>query len=202
MPGEPLEARVARLWLDAGGLAGIASRGVGALTRELGLGLAVGARLAAAIELGLRVARTDRDIAGTSASSSQDVERWARGRLVHLPHEELWALFLDNRNHVRAQRMLARGGLHAISLTARDVLRPIVREAGGAFVLVHNHPSGDPLPSREDVAFTEKVRLAAGILGIVLVDHVVVARDGYVSMLEAGFLDELAKDESMGEGDR
>jgi DNA repair protein RadC len=87
--------------------------------------------------------------------------------------------------------MLARGGLHACALTARDVLRPIVREAVSAFVLVHNHPGGDPCPSDDDVRFTRAVHAGATTLGIALVDHVVIARSGHVSMLEAGMLAEL-----------
>lgn len=184
--GEPLEQRVERLLREAGGLPGLCSRGVGAMVSELGLGLACGARLAAAIELGVRAARLAHDVERAPATSAFDVERWARRRLVGLAHEELWALLLDTRNRIVAERMLARGGLHACALTARDVLRPVVREASSAFVLVHNHPGGDPCPSREDVGFTRKVHVAASTLGVTLVDHVVVARDGHVSMLEAG----------------
>ena len=188
---EPLERRVQRLLREAGGLPGLMSRGVGGLANELGLGLACGARLAAAIELGVRAARLAFDVERTPATSAEDVERWARRRVVGLAHEELWALLLDGRNRIVGERLLARGGLHACALTARDVLRPIIREATSAFVLVHNHPGGDPCPSREDVAFTRTVSRGAETLGVTLVDHVVVARDGHVSMLESGLLDEL-----------
>lgn len=189
--GEPLERRVHRLLHEAGGLPGLMSRGVAGLAVELQLGLALGARLAAAIELGVRAARLAHDVGRAPATSATDVERWARGRIANLAHEELWALLLDARNRIVGERMLARGGLHACALTARDVLRPIVREASSAFVLVHNHPGGDPCPSREDVAFTRAVSAGASTLGITLVDHVVVAREGHVSLLEAGLLDEL-----------
>jgi DNA repair protein RadC len=184
---EPLLERVTRLMREAGGLSGLCSRGVGGIAYELGLGLACGARVAAAIELGVRAQRLSVP-AGLPARSAHDVERWARSRLASLAHEELWALLLDTRNRVVATRMLARGGLHACALTARDVLRPVVREASSAFVLVHNHPGGDPSPSREDVSFTRNVQRAAHALGVALVDHVVVAREGWVSMLEAGWM--------------
>jgi DNA repair protein RadC len=188
---ERLDARVQRLFRECGGLPGLVSRGVGGLSTELGLGLAVGARIAAAIELGIRMSRIAFDVERSPATSASDVERWARRRLATLPHEELWALLLDSRNRIIAERMLARGGLHACALTARDALRPIVREAASAFVLTHNHPGGDPCPSREDVAFTRAVQKASVVLGITLVDHVVVAREGHVSFLEAGLLDDL-----------
>jgi DNA repair protein RadC len=188
--GEPLEPRVARLLREAGGLDGLASLGVSALAEDHGLGLARGARVAAAIELGLRVARHAKERGAVVASSSEDVERWGRARLAHLAHEELWALLLDARNRLVGERLVARGGLHACATTPRDVLRPVVREATHAFVLVHNHPGGDPCPSREDAFFTRRVAEAAEVLGVALVDHVIVARDGYVSMLESGMLDE------------
>ncbi len=191
---EPLERRVRRLLAEAGGLPGLLGHGVGGFAHELGLGLACGARLAAAIELGVRAARLAHDVERAPATSAHDVERWARRRLSGLAHEELWALLLDTRHRIVGERMLARGGLHACALTARDVLRPVVREAASAFVLVHNHPGGDPCPSREDVAFTRTVSAGASTLGVTLVDHVVVARDGFVSLLEAGLLDEMASD--------
>lgn len=191
-PFEPLGDRVERLFREAGGLAGLSSRGVAALAEELGLGIACAARIGAAIELGTRVVRLGREPPGEAASSATDVERWGRAHLVDLPHEELWALLLDGRNRILGERMIARGGLHACAITARDVLRPIVREAAGAFVLVHNHPGGDPCPSREDLVFTRAVALGASTLGVTLIDHVVVARDGSVSMLEAGLFDEVS----------
>ncbi len=187
---EPLSVRVERLMREAGGLPGLASRGVGALSGELGLGVACGARVAAAIELGIRIARLPHGADRSTAASALDVVRWARGRLASLSHEELWALLLDARNRIVGERLLARGGLHACAITARDVLRPVVREASSAFLLVHNHPGGDPCPSREDVAFTRQIAAGATTLGVTLVDHVVVAREGHVSMLEAGLLEE------------
>jgi DNA repair protein RadC len=184
--------RAARVFEEAGGLGGLASRGIGALACELKLPLACAARLAAAVELGIRVAALARDPSLDAATSAADVERWGRARLVALPHEELWALLLDTRNRIIGERMIARGGLHAMAITARDVLRPVVREAVSAFVLVHNHPGGDPCPSQEDVTFTSTIASAAATLGMILVDHVVVAREASVSMLESGLMDRLA----------
>lgn len=186
-PEEPLERRVERLWSEAGGLAGLSTRGVGALAAELGLGLACAARIAAGIELGARVARAAR-AKPASATCADEVIAWGRARLIDLGHEELWALLLDGRNRIVGERLVARGGLHACALTARDVLRPVVREAIGAFVLVHNHPGGDACPSREDLRFTAAVASAGLVLGITLLDHVVVARDGAVSLSEAGLM--------------
>src|SRR5258708_6677875 len=110
------------------------------------------------------------------------VDAWARSRLVPLDHEELWLLALDGRNGLRSARRVASGGLHGMHVTARDPLRLALREGASAFVLVHNHPSGDPTPSDEDVSFTRNIAAGAAIVGVPLVDHVVVARDGFKSI--------------------
>ena len=75
-----------------------------------------------------------------------------------------------------------------MQLAVRDPLRLALREAASAFVLVHNHPSGDPTPSVEDLRFTERVAEAAEILGTPLVDHLIVAGDRYRSLLDDGFV--------------
>ena len=85
-----------------------------------------------------------------------------------------------------AARLVASGGIHGLHVAARDALRIALREGASAFVLVHNHPSGDPAPSPEDIAFTRAVERAAGVVGTPLLDHVVIARRRATSMLEAG----------------
>ena len=116
------------------------------------------------------------------------VEAWARPRLATLDHEELWLLALDGHHGLRAARRVASGGIHGLHVAARDVLRIALREGASAFVLVHNHPSGDPAPSSEDIAFTRTVERAAAVVGTPLLDHVVVARRRAASMLETGVL--------------
>jgi len=97
-------------------------------------------------------------------------------------------LAIDGRNHMRGARRAAAGGLHGLHVKARDPLRIALREGASAFVLVHNHPSGDPTPSGDDIEFTRAILAGAEAIGTPLIDHVVVARDGYVSMLERGIL--------------
>jgi DNA repair protein RadC len=97
-------------------------------------------------------------------------------------------LALDGRHGLRAARRVASGGIHGLHVTARDPLRIALREAASAFVLVHNHPSGDPTPSDEDLAFTRVVVEGAAAIGTPMLDHVVVARRRATSMLDAGLL--------------
>jgi DNA repair protein RadC len=150
------------------------------------MGPAKGARLAAAVELGRRAVFAASLDAKPKLPDPRAAVAWARPRLATLDHEELWLLALDGRHGLRAARRVASGGIHGMHVAPRDVLRVAVREAASAFVLAHNHPSGDPAPSLEDVAFTRAVAHAASVVGTPLLDHVVVARTQSRSMLELG----------------
>jgi DNA repair protein RadC len=137
-------------------------------------------RIAAAFELGRRV--MSESASPSSVANSADVAAWAQKRLVALDHEELWLLALDGRNRIRAIRCVAKGGLHGMGVRAADPIRLALRSAASGFVLVHNHPSGDPAPSAEDVEFTRRVAAAAAVVGTPLLDHVVVASEGFSSV--------------------
>jgi DNA repair protein RadC len=186
--GEPVSLLAAALLEEAGGLAGLARAGLGELAGRRGLGVAKAARVAAAVELGRRVAITAARKTDARFASSSAVEAWARPRIASLDHEELWALMLDGNQGLRAARQVARGGLHGMHVGPRDPLRLALRDGGSAFVLVHNHPSGDPTASQEDIRFTAHVAQAADVVGVPLLDHVIVARNGYASLLDQGLL--------------
>ncbi len=179
----------ARVLAEMGGLDGLARCGAHVLSASAGLGTVKALRIAAAVEIGrraIRLATADRPILG----SAGDVAGYLGPRLGPLVHEEMWVVSLDGRNRVRGARRVAQGGLHGCAVSARDVLRAALGDAASAFVLVHNHPSGDPTPSAEDVAMTGAVSRAAAIVGVPLVDHVVVAGARHASLLELGALDD------------
>jgi len=184
----PVQTVAGDLVASSGGLLGLARAGVGELADLRGLGFAKAARIAAAIELGKRCACAALEARGQAMEGSDSVNAWARPRLAGLEHEELWILAVDGRNHLRGARRVALGGLHGMHVSARDPLRAALREGASAFVLVHNHPSGDPTPSYDDLEFTRAVLAGAEAIATPLIDHVVVARNGHVSMLERGIL--------------
>jgi DNA repair protein RadC len=185
---EPVTVLAAALLNEVGGLRGLSRAGLGELTGRRGLGVAKAARLAAATELGRRVAASAARQTEARFPSSLAVQAWAHPRLASLDHEELWALMLDGRQGLRAARRVASGGLHGLNVGARDPLRVALRDGASAFVLVHNHPSGDPTPSEEDLRFTREVARAADLIGVPLLDHVIVSRSGHTSLLDAGAL--------------
>ncbi len=186
--GLPVSMLATTLLEEWGGVGRLARAGVGELAEQPGVGVAKAARLAAAVELGRRAVFAASLEGLPKLPDRTAVEAWARPRLATLDHEELWVLALDGRNGLRAARRVASGGVHGLHVAPRDVLRCVLREAASAFVLVHNHPSGDPTASDEDVAFTSAVERGATAVGTPLLDHVVVARRKSVSMLDAGVL--------------
>ena len=186
--GRPALRVAATLLEQSGGLVGLSRMGPHALAQVRGVGLAKAARIAAGLELGRRMLVRSNATSRLNLASSAEVARWARLRLSELDHEQVWVLALDGRNGLRAAKRIAEGGLHGCSVDPRDVLRAVVREAASAFVLVHNHPSGDPTPSDEDIELTNTVARAASVLGTPLVDHVIIASGGHSSLFDLGVI--------------
>jgi DNA repair protein RadC len=189
LTGRPVGLVAAGLLERAGSLEQLTRLGPAAIAEHAGVGNAKALRVAAALELGARVARRGcRDGTSVFASSSAVAARMGP-ELRCLVHEEMWVLCLDGRNHLRAARRVAQGGLHGCAVMPRDVLRMGLYEAASAIVLVHNHPSDDPLPSLEDMSMTRRIVEASAMVGVPLVDHVIVTPSGkYSSMLDLGVI--------------
>jgi DNA repair protein RadC len=171
-----------------GGLEGLARASAHGIATRRGVGKAKAARVVAALALGRRATLGYLAERSTVLGSFDAVVEWARPRLAGLDHEEVWLLSLDGKNGLKAARRIAQGGLHGCALTTRDVLGPALRDAASAILLVHNHPSGDPRPSAEDLGMTRLLAGACEVVGVPLLDHVIVARGGASSLLEAGAL--------------
>lgn len=182
-PQPPLVVSTALL-VELGGLAGLSRCDVGALAH---VGVRRAVRLVAAMELGRRAIASSLERAPLTDAGV--VGEWGRAKLSHLDHEELWMLAIDGQRGLRAARCVARGGLHGLQLHVRDPLRVALREGASAIVLVHNHPSGDPTPSPQDVEFTVRFAAACELVGTPLVDHVIVGGDRHASMLALGCLE-------------
>ena len=181
--GEPVLVSAACLLESSGGLRGIARLGPHGLLRR-GIGPAKATRIAAALELGRRAQLGLLAEQRSLFDCFERVVEWARPRLCPLEHEEVWLLSLDGRYGLKSARRIAQGGLHGCALLTRDVLGPALQDGASAMVLLHNHPSGDPTPSPEDIAMTRVLRAAADLVGVPLLDHVVVARGGASSVFE------------------
>jgi DNA repair protein RadC len=184
--GESVSELAGDLLHALGGLEGLSRMNPHGIATRRGIGFAKATRIAAAIELGRRVTLAGLRERTTLLTSFDAVVEWARPRFAALDHEEVWLLALDGRNALKAARRVAQGGLHGCALSTRDILGPALRDAASAILLVHNHPSGDPRPSAEDIGMTRSLCSACEVVGIPLVDHVIVARGGASSLFEAG----------------
>ncbi|MGE0792077.1 MAG: DNA repair protein RadC [Sandaracinaceae bacterium] len=185
--GESVVALAERILSEVGSLDALAKLGPGALENIEGLGPTKAGRLVAAVELGRRALTRPLPLRARIASS-RDVDAAMRPRLAHASVEHFIALALDAKHRAIAEVEVARGGLTACPVAPSDVFRALLLEGAAAVIVVHNHPSGEPSPSAEDVALTDRLARAGELLGMRVLDHVIVARDGYFSFLDAGLL--------------
>jgi len=185
--GERLPIFTARVLDRAGGLSGLGRAGLGELTSIAGVGTGKASRILAAMELGRRMATTPLE-RGRAITSSRDVDRALRPRYARADREHFLALPLDAKNRPLAELTIAVGGLSACPIAPADVFRPLLRQAAAGVIFVHNHPSGEPSPSPDDIALTERLSAAGTLLGMRVVDHVILGDPEYFSFLDAGLL--------------
>ncbi|MCG8588375.1 MAG: DNA repair protein RadC [Proteobacteria bacterium] len=169
------------------GLHGLAQSTEAELRRCSGLGRAKAASLVAALELGRRLLTRPLE-PGRCVRDPADVHAHFGPRLAHATQESFFVMSLDARQRLLAEHRVSLGTLTASLVHPREVFRPALRQAAAAVLLVHNHPSGDPTPSAEDRDVTERLATAGRILGVRVLDHVIVGRDGYYSFAGAGEL--------------
>lgn len=181
--GEDAMQLAGRLLREHDGVRGLAGAEVATLRHAPGLGPARATTVAAAFELGRRAAR-EQPTLHPIVRGPADIARLLEPDLGTLPHEELHLLVMDTRHRVLSASMLYRGSVNAAPGRVAEVFREAVRMNATAIAVAHNHPSGDPAPSRDDVDFTSAVVAAGELLDISVLDHVVFGRDRYVSMRE------------------
>lgn len=186
VPGNP-DRLAARLLARFGSLGGVVSADAGELRRMLPPGADALRTLELAREFAIRLARE-------GARRRQDITSWTelrayvRTMMAHRPREQFRVLFLDNRNRLMSDEMTAEGTVDHAPVYPREVVRRALELSASSLVLVHNHPSGDPTPSRADIEMTTKVVEAARCLGLQVHDHLVVGRDGTASFRALGLM--------------
>jgi DNA repair protein RadC len=180
-----LTARAAALaLLEAVPMAELAWAAPDAIAAWPGVGQARAAVVAAAFELGRRGAWAPPQ-RGERCLDPRRVFELMR-HAAHAEREGFHVVLLDVRGRLLRSVQVAEGSLSQCPVSPRDALRPAVREGAHGVVFCHNHPSGDPSPSPDDVDLTERLRAAAELVGVLARDHVIVAAGGYFSFVEAG----------------
>jgi DNA repair protein RadC len=180
--GRPALQLAAELIHVIGGVGGLARASPHELGQFPGIGSARAARLAATFELGRRAVELANH--RRTLTSAADVYRCVATRLAGLSQEVLLVVGIDVRNGLLDIVEIGRGSLAHVEAHPREVFRPLIRMAAAGGVLVHNHPSGDPTPSREDLALTLRLREVGHLIGIPIVDHVVVGDRTFRSLAE------------------
>lgn len=172
---------------EFGGLARLASRNVREIGRIRGMGLAKSVAVVAAFELGRRAAAATGG-GKTSISSPRDVVRVYGPALRHLKQELFKVILLDSANHFLRDVTISTGILNSSLVHPREVFQPAILEPAAGIILLHNHPSGNPDPSGEDIRITRQLSDAGRILGIPVHDHIIIAGHESTSFAERGLL--------------
>jgi DNA repair protein RadC len=179
------------LLVKYGSIGALGGMPVEELAREKGLGLAKASKLAAAFELGARVSREQtRD---APLDSPERIHECFAPQLSHLPHEQVIVAVVNTRLQHIGTTVVSIGTVNEATAHPREILRPVITRSGYGFILIHNHPSGDPSPSRADDALTRRISEASELMQIRFLDHVIVGRPSsgrspYYSFREAGIV--------------
>ena len=183
--GESVVVTAQRLLARFGSLAGLADASLEELAEVRGVGAAKAAQLAAAFALS-RSAEQECSAAHEPVADAAAARAIVEPLLRDQPTEHVIALLLDTKHRVIRIAPIASGTLNATLVHPREVFAAAIRARAAAVILAHNHPSGDPAPSDEDLALTEQVMAAGRVVGIPVLDHLIVGRAQTVSLAQEG----------------
>lgn len=169
-----------------GGVRGVMHASVQELANIKGMGLAKATQIAAAMELGRRVALSQFH-ERPQIRSPEDVYQLMHIQLLGERREHFLAVMLDTKNRVVRTETISIGTLDSSLVHPREVYRVVIREGAACWIAVHNHPSGDPTPSPEDIAVTRRLKEAGELLGVELLDHLIIGDGNYTSLREKGY---------------
>lgn len=172
-----------KLLAKYGGLAGLMSADFHELCNEYGLGAAKSCQLKAALEIGKRLSMLQPE-KKYQVRSADDAAHLVRLELMYLDHEEMHILLLDTKNQVVERIKRYKGTVNSSVVRIAEVLRPAIVRNCPHVIVCHNHPSGDPTPSPEDIEITRQLVEAAKLLDIDLLDHIIIGNPRYMSLKE------------------
>ena len=177
------------LEMDGGdGLLGLLHRSLPELMEIPGIGPVKAVQLLCIGELSRRIWRQAASGEELSFHSPQAIANYYMEEMRHREQEELRAMFFNTKQVLIKELLISRGTVNASLATPREIFIEALRYRAVSLILVHTPPSGDPSPSREDVAFTKRVRLAGEMVGIALLDHIIIGDNAFLSLKERGIL--------------
>jgi DNA repair protein RadC len=174
-----------QLLVERGGWSGLLRSDYADLCRRHGIGEAKAAALKAALEIGRRLLLTDQE-QRVQIKSPSDVAQLLMLEMSHLDQEHLRTVLLDTKNRVQGITTVYVGSLNSSLVRVGEVFKAALMRNSAALIVVHNHPSGDPTPSPEDVLVTREIVAAGLLLDIEVLDHLVIGHGRFVSLRERG----------------
>lgn len=181
-----------KLLAHYGSLRGISSAGIKEICTIKGIGPAKASQIKAALELSRRM-QNEEVRRGKQLISSEEVFRYYCDKFKDLQKEMFMAILLDTKGRVLKEEVISIGCINANIVHPVNVYASAIRESASAVVFVHNHPSGDPEPSQEDLIVTARLWEVSKLIGIRLFDHIIIGEKGYTSMADDGWLDDAKK---------
>jgi DNA repair protein RadC len=185
LPGETVVDVAQRLLVNHGGLLGLSRADYSDLCKERGLGEVKAAKLLACVELARRLALEKPD-ERMRIQSPEDIAAILSSDMAALDQEELRVVLLNTKNEVLRVVTVYRGSVNAAQIRVSEVFKEAVRQNAPSLVVAHNHPSGDPTPSADDVAVTRELVKAGQLLDIEVLDHLVIGDGRHVSLRRKG----------------
>ncbi len=176
---------LAQRLLNRHGLVGLARKPIAELASEKGLGEAKIVQVKAAFELGRRLLASAPE-ERPQIRAPADAANLLMSDMALLEQEQLRVMLLDTRNRVVATPTIYVGSLNTTMIRVSEIFREAIRQNAAAIIVAHNHPSGDPSPSPEDVAVTREIIQAGGLLDIEVLDHLIIGQQRFVSLKERG----------------
>ncbi|NLW56372.1 MAG: DNA repair protein RadC [Firmicutes bacterium] len=165
----------------------LAAASISELSQIRGMGKSKAIQLLAAFELGKRL-HTSEFTLEDAFSSPQEVARFLMPRLRFLDQENFLVLHLNTKNRLLSAETITIGTLDASLVHPREVFKAALRQSSASLILAHNHPSGDPRPSKEDLQLTRRLKESGELIGIPILDHVIIGNNQYFSLKEEGML--------------
>jgi DNA repair protein RadC len=176
-----------RVLREAGSLKGLNEMRIEQLTAIKGVGPAKAMQIQAGVELGRRLSRSAPEERYTIRNPGDAAELLMED-LRYLDKEHFVCLFLNTKNHVIGRETISMGSLNATVVHPREVFRSAIQRSSASILCAHNHPSGDPTPSHEDIELTQRLMEAGEIIGIDVLDHLVIGDGTFLSMKERGLM--------------
>lgn len=172
---------------EFGGLKALGDASISELCQKKGMGAAKAAQVKAALELGKRTLKEELG-SRRSFSSSRDAAAYLSPSMARLKQEVFKALLLNIKNQLLREATIAQGGLTSSLVRPREVFLPAIREGAPQIIFAHNHPSGDPTPSRDDFLLSQRLARGGSLLGVEVLDHIIIGGNSYYSFADSGRL--------------